>query len=136
MEMVPCGPDGNGFAVCCNKQWLVKAAPYIKVGLIILKEVMAVYHLPLPIAHTLNLLQNDCNLHSKYINGALNFVTSASQADALGKKSEMIENVVIACLDDVDRAAEVRSLDRSTTAAKEAYANIKGVLTAHGYWNK
>jgi hypothetical protein len=132
MEMVPCGPDGNGFAVSCNKAWLVKAAPYIKIGLILLKEVLATYHLPLPIAHALNLLENNVDLHSKYIDGALNFVTSACSASI----GQAINKEVTVCLDATDRITELRSLDLSPGAAKEAYAKVKEVLTAHGYWSK
>jgi len=134
MEMVPCGPDGNGYAVSCNKAWLVKAAPYIKVGLLLLKEVMATYHLPLPIASTLNMLASDSHLHAKFIDGALNYVTSSCRASALGKAHDELD-AVLACLDATDRVTELKSVDRSPAAAKEAYNSVKNVLTAHNYWS-
>lgn len=135
MEMVPCGPDGNGYAVSCNKAWLVRAAPYIKVGLLLLKEVMATYHLPLPIASTLNMLASDSHLHAKFIDGALNYVTSSCRSSALDKAQDTFDSV-IACLDATDRVTEMQSVDLSPAAAKEAYNSVKNVLTAHNYWNK
>jgi hypothetical protein len=53
MQIAPCGPDGKtGFALTCPKEWVVKAAPYIKIGLILLKEVLATYLIPLPIGES------------------------------------------------------------------------------------
>lgn len=135
MELVPCGPQGDGFPVACNKQWLVTAAPYIRIGLLLLKEVLAVYHVPLPIAQTLNLLANDVNLHARYIDGALNFVSACCRAGGVDKALERCEPVS-ASLGAVSREAELRTLDRSPSASKEAYASLKAVLTAHGHWDK
>jgi hypothetical protein len=51
MQIAPCGPDvKTGFVLTCLKERVVKAAPYIKLGLILLKEVLATYLIPLPIA--------------------------------------------------------------------------------------
>jgi hypothetical protein len=135
MEMVPCGPNGDGYPITCNKAWLIKAAPYIKVGLILLKEVLSVYHLPLPIASTLNMLSSDASLHSKFIDGALNYVTSTCRANALDKAVVGFDDA-IACLDSTDRVSEMKCVDLSPSAAKEAYHSVKSVLSSHDYWNK
>ena len=112
--MVACGCDGKGYCISAPKEWFTKAAPVIKVGLVLLKLGLTAAGIPLPIPGMAGLLQGET---MSYVDGACQLFSSATGSDGV--------------LDAVDKTVdqlltEVEDIQRSDTA--QAYECIKCLL--------
>lgn len=134
-RIVNCGPDGKGYEITCNREWIVKAAPFIKLGLLVLKEVLGTFHVPLPIAPFLNILENNFAIHSAFIDSSLKFV--ADQCTVAQASATVLDNA----LDHVDyRTGHFSKGDIVAsigTAEEEMIAreSITNILTRCGYFS-
>jgi hypothetical protein len=48
-KLAKSGPNGSGYSIVQSREWLVKAAPVIRLGLMVAKIAAAAYGIPLPI---------------------------------------------------------------------------------------
>jgi hypothetical protein len=73
-QIAPCGPKGKGYKITTTKQWVLDAAPVLRVGLVLLKVALLASGLPLPVPDLSSLLVGS-KVHAQYLNAALQLVT-------------------------------------------------------------
>jgi hypothetical protein len=81
-RIAPCGPQGKGFSIRCTKEWVRRAAPVMKVGLVALKLALAMGGIPLPISGICDAL-SDLGMHSKIVDIALQTVAIDAVEEAV-----------------------------------------------------
>lgn len=72
-QVARCGPEGKGYEINVTKQWVLDAAPVLRVGLLLLKVALLAGGLPLPVPDISPLLQ-DAGVQAKYLDAALSLV--------------------------------------------------------------
>jgi hypothetical protein len=112
LRVVPCGPKGKGYKFSEPKAWVKRAAPVLKVGLILLKLGLMASGLPLPIPG---------------LEGIIDIDNSTSFIDAsLQVMDDVITNSDSSTLT-IDQ--HLHSLSRDTAEIRSAYEAIKSLLT-------
>ena len=116
LRIVPCGPKGKGYKFSETKQWVRRAAPVIKVGLLLLKLGLLASGLPLPIPGLEDIVDKDNSI--SYIDASIK-VLEGSDDDRfteVNSSSFTIEDHLV-------------SLNRNDTEIRSAYEAIKTLLT-------
>ena len=113
LRIVPCGPKGKGYKFSETKDWVKRAAPVLKVGLMLLKLGLAASGLPLPIPGLEDVL--DVAYSSSLLDTAINIV------DGINMDKDVSSLTVDQHLHSLTRddAHQIRS----------AYEEIKSLLT-------
>ena len=112
LRVVPCGPKGKGYKFSETKQWVKRAAPVLKVGLILLKlGLLATTGLSLPIPGLEDIVDDK---------NSISFIDLSLQAmdDAISDTSSTLT---------VEQ--HLHSLARDDAKIKSAYEAIKSLLT-------
>ena len=99
---------------------MLKAAPVLKIGLVLLKVGMMSVGIPLPIAGVMEMLGNSAESANAYMDAALQQMQSA------------VSDGATTALDDLTAADNVeqylQSIDRSSEGTRAAYEAIKDIL--------
>jgi hypothetical protein len=113
LRIVPCGPKGKGYNFSVAKDWVKRAAPVLKVGLILLKlGLQASTGIPLPIPGLEDILNVD--------NSISLLETSLKAIDDIGSDSGTSALTV---------DQHLHSLTRDDAQIRSAYEAIKSLLT-------
>jgi hypothetical protein len=130
-QLAPCGPKGKGYKITMTKQWVLDAAPVLRVGLVLLKLALMASGLPLPVPDLCPALI-DKAMHVRYLNAALDVVAHPPDGALLGAEYTMQHT-----LDKIDAhdysdymapGAEMRLQEGS----RKAYETIKEILGRDG----
>jgi hypothetical protein len=130
-QIAPCGPKGKGYKITMTKQWVLDAAPVLRVGLVLLKVALLASGLPLPVPDLCTALA-DKAMHSKYLDAALQLVSNPPD-DAAGN-AELVMNKLldqISAHDYSDYKAPGADM-RLQEDSRKAYETIKEILGRDG----
>lgn len=130
-QIAPCGPEAKGYPINVTKQWLLDAAPVLRVGLVLVKTALVLSGLPLPVPD-LNALLVDNAMHVQYLDTALGEVSRS--ASALNS-AESATTQVLGAIDAHDNSQLVgvqgaEAEARLQEGSRKAYETIKEVLKA------
>ena len=114
LRIVPCGPKGKGYKFSETKAWVKRAAPVLKVGLILLKLGLVASGLPLPLP----------------IPGLEDIIDSDNSTSFIDASLQVMDDVI----DNSDYSTltidqHLHSLSRDTAEIRSAYEAIKSLLT-------
>lgn len=113
LRVVPCGPKGKGYKFSETKQWVKRAAPVLKVGLILLKlGLLATTGLSLPIPGLEDIVDNKNSI--SFIDSSLQVMDGA--IDLTSSSTLTVEQ-------------HLHSLTRDDAEIRSAYEAIKSLLT-------
>ena len=90
-KLASCGTKGKGIKIESYKDWVIKAAPLLKIGLILLKIGLLSAGIPLPLAGISEMFSNDSILSSKYIDSAFQLIQNT--ADDYTETEFVLDNV-------------------------------------------
>jgi uncharacterized coiled-coil DUF342 family protein len=125
-QIAPCGPNGGGYKITAPRQWVLDAAPVLRVGLVLVKVALLASGLPLPVPDLCSGLA-DKAMHSKYLDAALQLVSRPPE-DLTSNAEFVMERLTD--LTDHDYSDYKRSgaeeLMRETSP--KAYETIKEIL--------
>ena len=119
-RIAPCGPQGRGFSIRYTKEWVRRAAPVLKVGLVALKLALAAGGIPLPISGICDAL-SDLGMHSKIVDIALQTLQSSAATDA-------VEGAVGSMLDQSLGALDSAASAPSQQQIQESLAEVQAAL--------
>jgi hypothetical protein len=126
-QIAPCGPKGKGYKVTMTKEWVLNAAPVLRVGLVLLKLALLASGLPLPVPDLCSALV-DKAMHIQYLNAALHIVSHPP--DGVLGNAEYTMQQTLDAIDAHDYSdyktpgAEMRLQEGS----RKAYETIKEIL--------
>jgi len=115
--IAPCGPKGQGYQLTATKEWVKRAAPVLKVGLVAVKLALATSGMPFPISDMLKAL--DISTQSDYFNAALQNLQNISTSTIAATENQIEALTKEDCLSFLDRNAE---------GTRAAYEGIKEML--------
>jgi hypothetical protein len=122
-QLAPCGPQGKGYKITMTKQWVLDAAPVLRVGLVLLKLALMATTLPLPVPDLCSALIDNA-MHVQYLNAALHLVMNPP--DALGQAEFVMEQALDAI--DAHDIADVVKDALKKEGCRKAYETIKLIL--------
>lgn len=134
-QVAHCGPAKKGYEITVTREWVKKAAPVIRTGLLLLKLAAMAGGLPIPIPDISPLLQ-DANKHSEYLAAALCLVENplSDSAPATLKLTKVLKSSN-GEKDSLGAVAQHGAGDTGVTLEEnslKAYDTIQGVLTEKG----
>lgn len=116
LEVVPCGRKGNGYKLSFSRDWVVKAAPVLQVGLMLLQiGLLASTGLPLPVHSLRSSLQSVAD-KKEYLESAADMLRGATEAVT---DSPVMPDTVESCLN---------CLHLDSEATMQAYETVSGLL--------
>ena len=122
-QIAPCGPNGQGYPICVTKQWVVKAAPVLRVGLVLVKVALLASGLPLPVPDLSSVLVGS-KMHAQYLDAALQLV--ARPPDGTLDVADFAMQQALDLVDAHDYADLLES--QSAEGSKKAYDAIKYIM--------
>jgi serine/threonine protein kinase len=130
-QLAPCGPSGKGYKITMTKQWVLDAAPVLRVGLVLVKVALLASGLPLPVPDLCSALVG-CAVHCKYLDAALQLV--AHPPDGLLDTSDLVLEQTLDAVDTHDYSDLVETGDGSKLqeGSRKAYETIKEILGRDG----
>ena len=117
LRIVPCGPKGKGYKFSETKQWVKRAAPVLKVGLILLKLGLLASGLPLPIPGLEGILDKDNSI--SFIDKSIHVLDVPCDDKVSAEQA-----VTSLTIDD-----HLISLNHNDADIRTAYEAIKALLT-------
>ena len=117
--IAPCGPKGQGYQLTATKEWVKKAAPVLKVGLVAVKLALATSGIPFPISDILKGLS--ISAQTDYFTAALQTLQTISTSTVTAVDSQIEAMTKDDCLSYLDRNAE---------GTRDAYEGIKEMLNS------
>jgi hypothetical protein len=138
-QIAPCGPKGKGYKITMNKQWVLDAAPVLRVGLLLVKLALLASGLPLPIPDLCSVLVGTA-MHAQYLNAALHLVVDPP--DSANSTTELVMQQTLDAIEkhDVSHLVDAQKLQREgmvqmQEGTKKAYDTIRGILSGDGVNN-
>jgi hypothetical protein len=124
-QIAPCGPKGRGYVVNVTKEWVVRAKPVLRVGLVLLRVALLASGLPLPVPDLCSVL-DDTTIKGKYLDAALKLVESPpADGGAEFSMKEPLECIAECKIEDLVGGENKVLLPE---ASKLAYENIMALL--------
>jgi hypothetical protein len=127
-QLAPCGPKGKGYKITMTKQWVLDAAPVLRVGLVLLKLALMATNLPLPVPDLCSALIDNA-MHVQYLNAALHLVMNPP--DAIGQ-AEFVMQQTLDAIDAHDLSEAVKAKALKKEGCRKAYETIKEILGRDG----
>jgi len=118
--IAPCGPKGRGYKLTVPREWVKKAAPVLKVGLVAVKLALVASGIPFPISDLLKGL--NVSDQTKYFDEALRNLQNISTFTVTEAETQLEALTKEDCLSFLDRNAE---------GTRVAYEGIKEMLRNH-----
>jgi serine/threonine protein kinase len=79
--IVKCGPDGHGYPVSINQEWVKRAAPVLRISLMVLQVAAAAAGIPIPIAGVLSNVIADIAASDAFVQIAFDRLKEADGID-------------------------------------------------------
>jgi serine/threonine protein kinase len=130
-QLAPCGPKGKGYKITMTKQWVLDAAPVLRVGLVLLKVALLASGLPLPVPDLCSALV-DKAMHSKYLDAALQLVTNPPDGVRMDAEYTMQQPLDAVSDHDYSDYKEPGAEMRLQEGSRKAYETIKEILGRDG----
>jgi serine/threonine protein kinase len=138
-QLAPCGPKGKGkgYKITVTKQWVLDAAPVLRVGLVLLKVALVASGLPLPVPDLCSMLVGNA-MHSQYLDAALQLVSnppdgSPNSSELVMKQTlDAIHQHDISDLLDAQKLKGAGAEIQLQEGSRKAYETIKEILGKDG----
>lgn len=138
-QIAPCGPKGKGYKITATKQWVIDAAPVLRVGLVLVKLALMASGLPLPVPDLCTALVGSA-MHTKYLDAALQLVSQPPEDDLRSTEFSMektlseikryeVGDLMVAQGATAGAAAAERHLQEGS---RKAYETIQALLVKDG----
>jgi hypothetical protein len=128
-QLAPCGPKGKGYKITMTKQWVLDAAPVLRVGLVLLKVALMASGLPLPVPDFCTMLV-DTAMHSKYLDAVLKLVSNPPDDVASNAEHVMDQALDAVAEHDYSDYKGPLAVVRLQKGSRKAYEIIKESLEA------
>jgi hypothetical protein len=133
-QIAPSGPEGKGYLINVTKEWVEKAKPVLRVGLVLLRVALLASGMPLPVPDLCSVL-DDAAITGKYLDAALELVESPP--DGLADEFTMKKPLDYITQRDIKDVFGRGNEQPDQNACKIAYNEILAILGAdEGYIKK
>ena len=94
-QVAICGPEGLGYRIEVTKQWVLDAAPVLRVGLVLLKLALMTSGIPIPVPDLSPMCRN-IGLQTKYLQDTLGLIGGVNlDASKVDSALETIDEIAI-----------------------------------------
>jgi serine/threonine protein kinase len=132
-QIAPCGPKGKGkgYKITMTKQWVLDAAPVLRVGLVLVKVALLASGLPLPVPDLCSALAEK-GMHAQYLNAALHVVSNPPDAALTSAEYTMQHTLDAIDEHDYSEYKDAGAEARLQEGSRKAYEAIKEILGRDG----